>query len=165
MSSRHEGMLNQKMRREASAQFWLLFHVFPLPRGLPSVSWAGREGYMFYLRTSLLSSDIASFYFSWAFPFLVFQPPPFWTPFSCSNYLTIISSSEWKFWSYFSKAMLRSCVLCYITSAIFFKQTNPFLNFFIFYLFFFFACNFYESIFRTWRTRIQFIDLTENKSV
>ena len=26
--------------------------------------------------------------FSWAFPFLVFQPPPFWTPFPYSTYLT-----------------------------------------------------------------------------
>ena len=39
-------------------------------------------------RTFLWPSSVL---FSWAFPFLVFQPPPSWTPVSYSNYLTLIS--------------------------------------------------------------------------
>ena len=45
---------------------------------------------MFYLRSSLRSSDLRPLFvlFSRAFPFLVFYPPPFWAPVSHFNYLT-----------------------------------------------------------------------------
>ena len=69
--------------------FWLLFlDVFFLPLGLPNVNWASQECCLFYLRSSLQSSDLPLLQDKRAFPFLVFQPPPFWTPFSYSNYLT-----------------------------------------------------------------------------
>ena len=43
------------------AQFWLLFsYVFLLPLSLPYVNWAG---VLFYLRSSLWSSDLPLFYF------------------------------------------------------------------------------------------------------
>ena len=61
--------------------------VFP-PPGLPHVNWASQECCLFYLRSSLRSSDLPLFYFRGLSPFLGFWPLLFWTPFSYSNYLT-----------------------------------------------------------------------------
>ena len=46
---------------------------FPLPLGLPCVSWASQECCFFYLRSSLWSSDLPLFYFCGLFPFLSFS--------------------------------------------------------------------------------------------
>ena len=81
-----------KEKRGLRPNFGCSFYkFFLLPRSLPYVSWASQEGCLFSLRFSLRSSDLPLFsfvLFLQAFPFLVFQPPPFWTPFSYSNYLT-----------------------------------------------------------------------------
>ena len=60
---------------------------FLLPLSLPYVNWASQEGCLFHLRFSLWSSDFLFFHLHRLFPFFVL-PPPFWTPFSYSNYLT-----------------------------------------------------------------------------
>ena len=77
-SSRHDGMPIQKTRREERppAQFWLLFlyvFFFLLPLGLPYVNWASQECCLFYLRSSLQSSDLSLFYFRGLFPSLSFS--------------------------------------------------------------------------------------------
>ena len=91
-SLRHEGMPTQKMQREERplAQFWFffLYVFFFLPLGLPCVNWASQECCLFYPRSSLGALRPFFVLFLRAFPFLIIQPPPFWTPFSYSNYLT-----------------------------------------------------------------------------
>ena len=60
--------------RERPPALWLLFlYVFPSPLGLPSVNWASQEGCLFYLRSSLWSSDLPLFYFHGFFPSLSFS--------------------------------------------------------------------------------------------
>ena len=83
-------------RREEKhpAQFWLLFLCFfLLPLSLPSVNWLSRRAVILpEVLTPVLRPSFVLFL--WAFPFFVFQPLPFWTPFSYSNYLTISYSSS-----------------------------------------------------------------------
>ena len=91
-SSRHEDMPTQKTRRgdrERSPTLWLLFlYVFSPPPG-PALRKLGQPGGLFVLPEVLTPVFRPSFVlFSRVFPFLVFQPPPCWTPFSYSNYLT-----------------------------------------------------------------------------
>ena len=50
-----------------------LFMCFFLPLGLPYVVWASQECYLFYLRSSLWSSDPPLFYFHGLFPSLSFS--------------------------------------------------------------------------------------------
>ena len=87
-SLRCEGGLTQKKR---GAQFWLLLCFFLLLLSLPCINWASQEGCLFHLRFSLLTLDLPLFYFCGLFPFFVFWPPLFWTPFSYSSYLTVWS--------------------------------------------------------------------------
>ena len=77
-------------RRERERALGSSFYMFFLPPGLPYVNWASQECCLFYLRSSLRSSDLRPSFvlFSRAFPFLVFYPPPFWAPVSHFNYLT-----------------------------------------------------------------------------
>ena len=49
----------------------LFFYVFS-PLGLPYVNWASQECFLFYLRSSLLSSDLPLVYFHGLFPSLSF---------------------------------------------------------------------------------------------
>ena len=52
----------------------------------------GQPGVLFVLPevlTPVLGPSFAVF--SWAFPFFVFWPPPFWTPFPYSTYLTVLN--------------------------------------------------------------------------
>ena len=75
-SSRHEGGLTQKTRREekTEAQFWLLFLCFFLPAlSLPYVNWSSQEGCLFYLRFSLWSLDLPFFHFWGLVPSLSFS--------------------------------------------------------------------------------------------
>ena len=50
-----------------------LFMLFLLPLRLPYVNWASQEGCLFYLRSSLQSSDLPLFYFRRLFPSLSFS--------------------------------------------------------------------------------------------
>ena len=53
---------------------WLLFlYVFLSPLGLPYVNWVSQECCLFYLRSSLLSSDLPLFYFCGLFSSLSFS--------------------------------------------------------------------------------------------
>ena len=96
-SLKREGMLTQRREekrvgesssareRERQSTLWLLFlYVFFLPLGLPYVNWTGVFVLLEVLTLVLGPSFVL---FLWAFPFLVFQPPPFWTPFPYSTYL------------------------------------------------------------------------------
>ena len=60
---------------------------FPLPG--PALCKLSQPGVSFVLPEVLTPVLRPSFVlFFWAFPFFIFQPPPFWTPVSYSNYLT-----------------------------------------------------------------------------
>ena len=61
---------------------------FP-PLGLPYVNWASQECCLFYLRSSLWSSDLPLFYFRGLFPSLSFSHPHSGLFFPYSNYLTV----------------------------------------------------------------------------
>ena len=81
--SRHEGMMTQKMRREERPwpNFGSSFYVFSPPPG-PALCKLGQPGVLFVFPEVLTPVLGPSFVqFSRAFPFLAFQPPPFWTPF------------------------------------------------------------------------------------
>ena len=67
---------------------FFLFRLSP-----PYVNWASQEGCLLHLRLltfvlHLCSLDVSLFYFCGLFPFFVFKPALFWTPFSYSSYLT-----------------------------------------------------------------------------
>ena len=66
----------------------LFIFFFLLPLSLSYINLASQEGCLFHLRFSLQSLDLPLFYFHGLFPFFAFWPPPLWTPFSYSNYLT-----------------------------------------------------------------------------
>ena len=100
-SSRCEGMPTQRheekrVGKHASAQerererapFGPSFYVFFPPPG-SALCKLGQPGVLFVL-PEVLTPVFGPYFvlFSWAFPFLVFQPPPFWTPFPYSNSLT-----------------------------------------------------------------------------
>ena len=89
-SLRLEGGTTQKMRRDPPSSILApLICFFLLPLSLPYVNWASQEGCLLHPRFSLWSSHLPLFYFHRLFPFFVFQPLLFQTPFSYSNYLTI----------------------------------------------------------------------------
>ena len=68
------GQPKRLKRREAPSLNWLLFlYVFLLLLGLPYVNWASQECYLFYLRSSLWSSDLPLFYFLGFFPSVSFS--------------------------------------------------------------------------------------------
>ena len=57
--------------RETPGPLAPLFICFFLPLGLPYVNWASQECSLFYLRSSLQSSDLPLFYFRRLFPCLL----------------------------------------------------------------------------------------------
>ena len=59
--------------RERASSLWLLFLYVFLSLGLSCVNWARQECCLFYLRSSLWSSDLPSFYFPGLFPSLSFS--------------------------------------------------------------------------------------------
>ena len=76
ISLRHEGKPTQETQRkeEPSLNFGFSFYVFfLLSLSLPYINWAFQEGCLFYLRSSLQSSDLPLFYFFGLFPFLSFS--------------------------------------------------------------------------------------------
>ena len=83
---RHEGMPTQRHEEKKGRThqsvgvgerdpwpFGFSFYKFFLPLGLPYVKWASQECCLFYLRSSLQSSDLTLFYFHGLFPFLSFS--------------------------------------------------------------------------------------------
>ena len=81
-----------RRERDTTALYLLFLYVFSPPR--PALCKVGQPG-VFVLPEVLTPVLRSSFVlFCQAFPFLVFQPPPFWIPVSYSNYLT--ASSELK---------------------------------------------------------------------
>ena len=73
-SSRHESMSTQRreekrvgehtsMRERDPQPFGSSFYMFFLPLGLPYVNWASQACCLFYLRSSLQSSDLPLFFF------------------------------------------------------------------------------------------------------
>ena len=78
-------------KRERPPLFGFSFCMFfLLPLGLPCVNWARQKGCLVYLRSLTSVLRLSFVLFSGAFPFLIFWSLPFWTPFSYSNYLTIL---------------------------------------------------------------------------
>ena len=56
---------------ETPPALWFLFYMFfSLPLGLPHVNWASQECCLFYLRSSLRSSDLPLFYLCGLYPSL-----------------------------------------------------------------------------------------------
>ena len=97
-SLRYKGMVTQKTRRRERERdprpFDSSFYMFfLLPLDLSYVNWAIQECCLFYLRSY---SGPWTFLFSifTVFPFLVFYPPPFWTLFSYSIYLTRVLKED-----------------------------------------------------------------------
>ena len=86
-----------------------LLYVFPSPWACPYVYRASQECCLFYLFVLTLVLGPFFVLFSQAFPFLVFQSPPFWTPVSYSNYLRNVLEVS----CFFKSAPLPSSVLLY----------------------------------------------------
>ena len=80
-------------KRGALTQFWLLFLCVFSPPPEPTLCKLGFPRRLFYLSlTPVLRPSFVLF--SQVFPFFFFYPPPCWTPFSYSNYLTIKSVQQ-----------------------------------------------------------------------
>ena len=99
----HADPKDTKKRERESAHTWeretpgplaLLFYVFSPPPG-PALCKRGKSEVQFFL-PEVLTSVLRPLFvlFFQAFPFLVFQTPPFWTPFFYSNYLTFPPSRD-----------------------------------------------------------------------
>ena len=76
ISLRHEGKPTQETQRkeEPSLNFGFSFYVFfLLSLSLPYINWAFQEGCLFYLRSSLQSSDLLLFYSCGLFSSLCFS--------------------------------------------------------------------------------------------
>ena len=79
-SLRHEGDPKTRgekrpsmQERERESQLWLLFLYVYLSLGLSCVNWASQECCLFYLRSSVWSSDLLLLYFHGLFPSLSFS--------------------------------------------------------------------------------------------
>ena len=72
----------ERMHVGEKALWLLLLYVFASTWACPVQIGLSQECCLFYLKSSLWSSDLP-------LPFLVFWPPPFWTPFPYSTYLTL----------------------------------------------------------------------------
>ena len=76
--------------RKTLSPFAPLFICFFLSLRLPNVNWASHECCLFYLRSSLRSSDLPLFYFCQLFPSWSFSQWHSGLLFPISNYLTIL---------------------------------------------------------------------------
>ena len=83
-----------KEKRGTQPNFRSSFYVFSPPPG-PALCKRGKSEVQFVL-PEVLTSVLRPLFvlFFQAFPFLVFQTPPFWTPFFYSNYLTFPPSRD-----------------------------------------------------------------------
>ena len=73
MPSGHADPKDRKRREAPGPILASLFMFFLLPLGLPYVNWASQDCCLFYLRSSLWSSDLPLFYFCRLFPSLSFS--------------------------------------------------------------------------------------------
>ena len=81
--------------KERERALWLcLLHVFASPWACPVQTGLSQECCLFYLKSSLWSSDLLLFYFRGLFPSLSFSHRHFWTPFPYSTYLTYKRRSQ-----------------------------------------------------------------------
>ena len=74
--------------RRRERELWLLFLYVFLPLGLSYVNWASQECCLFYLRSSLQSSDLPLFYFRRLFSSYLLATAIL-DSFPYSNYLTL----------------------------------------------------------------------------
>ena len=89
-TQRHKEKNTPAHRRERPQPFGSSFYMFFFSPLGPAVCKLVQPGVLFVLPEVLTLVLRSSFVlFSWAFPSLVFQPLPFWTPVSYSNYLTV----------------------------------------------------------------------------
>ena len=87
-TKRREEKEREREREREPRPFGSSFYDFFSPPG-PTLCKLGQPGVLFVVPEVFTLVLRPSFYlFSQAFPFLVFQPLTFWTPFSYSNYLT-----------------------------------------------------------------------------
>ena len=87
--------MQREGKRESPGPLAPLFMFFFSPPPGPALCKLGNPGGMFLLPEVLTLVLGPSFVlFSRAFPFFVFQPLPFWTPFSYSSYLTQINDTN-----------------------------------------------------------------------
>ena len=99
--------------RPFGSSFYMFF--FSPPPG-PVLCKLGQPGALFVLPEVLTLVLGPSFLlFLQAFPFLVFQPPPFWTPVSYSNYLTQGSIAPDIARILVIPLQQKSCIVCYKT--------------------------------------------------
>ena len=71
---RHANPKDVKRKRPPQSNFGSSFYMFFLfPLGLPYVNWAGQLGCLFFLRSSLQSSDLPLSYFHGLSPSLSFS--------------------------------------------------------------------------------------------
>ena len=72
---KREGEKERERKGETSPSLplWLLFLCFFPPLGLTYVNWASQECCLFYLKSSVWSSDLPLFYFHGLFPYLSFS--------------------------------------------------------------------------------------------
>ena len=80
----------KRCEEKPPVQFCLLFLYVYSPPPEPALCKLGQPGGLFVLPEVLTLVLRSSFVlFLWAFPLFVFEPLPFWTPFSYSSYLTV----------------------------------------------------------------------------
>ena len=84
-----------------------------LARGAVCSTWSLHSGPWTFLWPSFVL-------FSWAFPLLVFEPPPFWTPFTYSTYLTDLIEAEdiKKRWQEYTEELHKKIFMTQITTML-----------------------------------------------
>ena len=87
MPQHTEGEGGREREREHTPFGCSFYMFFSFPLGLPYAN-SAQAGALFYLKSSLWSSDLPLFYFHGLYPSLSFTLPPFWTAFPYSHHLT-----------------------------------------------------------------------------
>ena len=110
-------------KRGAQPNFGSSFYMaFLLCLGLPYVNWASQESCLFYLSSSLRSSDLPLFYFRGLYPSLSFSHRHSGLIFLFSNYLTfhvnvgfpfknsdLLHTGHWKVWRFCIFVIIDMC--------------------------------------------------------
>ena len=91
---KHEGGQTPKERAQSLLAFSFYMFVSSPPRACPMQNALAEKGAsLLHLKFSLCSPDFLVLRFHGFFSFFVFEPLPFWTPFSCSKYLTLAQTT------------------------------------------------------------------------